>query len=138
MELELIRTYFPEGTNGEIIHNGTRLCFAIELPWLNNKPQVSCVPEGRYELVKRYSPKFGKHLQLVNVPGRDYIMVHPANDAIKELKGCIAPVSLLTAEGKGLRSRLALGQLIALTYAAFDKQEQIYLTIKSVHDEPNN
>ena len=132
MELELIRTYFPNATNGEMIHQGERICFAIELPWLNNKPQVSCVPEGRYELVKRYNLKFKSHLQLVNVPGRDYILVHPANDAVKELKGCIAPVSLLTAEGKGLRSRLALGQLIALVYTAFDEQQTVFLTIKSV------
>jgi len=138
MELELFRTYYSNGTNREIICNGARICFAIELPWLNNKPQVSCVPEGRHELVKRYSPKFNNHLQLVNVPGRDYILIHPANDAVKELRGCIAPVSLLTAEGRGLRSRLALGQLITLTYAAFDKQEQVFLTIKSVHNEPNN
>ncbi|MBS1562742.1 MAG: hypothetical protein JST39_00080 [Bacteroidetes bacterium] len=137
MELELIRTYFPNGTNGEIRCNGVLVCFAIELPWRDNKPQVSCVAEGRYELVKRYSPKFKDHLQLVNVPKRDYILIHPANDAIKELRGCIAPVSLLTAEGKGLRSRIALGQLITLTYAAIDKQQQVFLTIQSVHDERN-
>jgi hypothetical protein len=138
MELELIRTYFPNGTNGEIIHKGVRVCFAIELPWLNNKPLVSCIPEGRYELVKWYTPKFGTHLRVLNVPGRDLIMVHPANDAVKELRGCIAPVSLLTAEGKGLRSRIALGLVITLAYSAFDKQEQVFLTIKSIHDEPNN
>lgn len=135
MELELLRTYFPNGTNGEILYNGVRVCFAIELPWRDNKPQVSCIPEGRYQLMKRYSPKFKNHLQLVNVPGRDYILIHPANDAVKELRGCIAPVSRLTAEGKGLRSRMALGQLIALTYAAIDKQQQVFLTIQSVHDE---
>jgi len=138
MELELIRTYFPNGTNSEIIFNGIRICFAIELPWLNNKPQVSCIPEGRYELVKWYSPKFGNHLHVLNVPGRDLIMVHPANDAIKELKGCIAPVSLLTAEGKGSSSRVALNKLIDLLYPTLDKLQQVFLTIKSVHDEPIN
>jgi len=138
MELELIRTYFPNGTNSEIILNGTRICFAIELPWLNNEPQVSCVPEGRYELVKWYSPKFGNHLHVLNVPGRESIMMHPANDAVKELKGCIAPVSLLTAEGKGSSSRVALNKLIDLLYPTLDKLQQVFLTIKSVHNEPNN
>ena len=95
MELALIRTYFPDGTNGEVIYNGNRICFAIELPWLNDTPQVSCIPEGRYELVKWYSPKFGNHLRVLSVPGRDLIMIHPANDALKELRGCIAPVSFL-------------------------------------------
>ena len=133
MELELIRTYFPDGTNGEIIYNGSRICFAIELPWLNNTPEVSCIPEGRYELVKWYSPKFGNHLRVLNVPGRDLIMVHPANDALKELRGCIAPVSLLTAEGKGAASRVALNKLIDLTYPILNEQQQVFLTIKSVH-----
>lgn len=37
------------------------------------------------------------------VAGRSFILIPPANDAQKELRGCIAPVSILTAEGKGLR-----------------------------------
>ena len=135
MELELIRTYHPNGTNGEITCNGARVCFAIELPWRDNKPQVSCVPEGRYELVKWYTAKFKNHFKVLKVPGRSLIMIHPANDAIKELRGCIAPVFSLIAEGKGLRSLLALGQLLALTNPAFKKQQQVFLTIKSVHDE---
>ena len=95
MELELIRTYFPNGTNGELYHAGSRLCFTIELPWKDNHAGVSCIPEGRYALVKRYSQKFHWHLQLNAVPGRDAILIHPANNALLELRGCIAPVSIL-------------------------------------------
>lgn len=133
MELELIRTYFPNGTNGEFVFNAKRVCSSIELPWHDNKQQVSCIPEGKYELRKRYSPKFGKHLQLVNVPGRDLILMHPANNAIKELKGCIAPVTICTAEGKGNNSRVALKKLLALTEMEFEKGNKVFITIKSVH-----
>jgi len=132
MELELIRTYFPNGTNGEILHNCNRVCSSIELPWVNNQHQVSCVPEGRYELKKRYSPKFDWHLQLINVPDRDLIMVHPANDAIKELKGCIAPVSILTAEGKGSDSRKALKKITSLVFPELEKGNKVFITIKSI------
>jgi hypothetical protein len=103
MELELIRTYFPHGTNGELYHEGKRICFTIELPWLFNKHQVSCIPEGRYELVNRYSEHLGWHFHLKDVVNRSLILIHCANDAVKELKGCIAPVSILTSEGKGLQ-----------------------------------
>src|SRR5580693_8968818 len=113
MELKLIRTYFPQGTNGELLLNGDRICSTIELPWKNNQPRVSCIPEGRYELKKRYTPRFGSHFILVNVPGRILILVHAANDALKEIKGCIASVSVLTGEGKGIRARLALARLVA-------------------------
>lgn len=131
MELELIRTYYPNGTNGNVLHNDNRICSSIELPWKNNQHQISCVPEGKYELKKRYSPKFGWHLQLMNVPGRDLILIHPANDAIKELEGCIAPVSILTAEGKGNASRVALGKITSLVFPELEKGNKVFITIKS-------
>jgi len=131
MELELIRAYFPNGANGEFILDGTIICNSIELPWKDNHQQISCIPEGRYELAKRYSPKFDHHLLVVSVPGRANILIHPANDAMKELKGCIAPVSVLTAEGKGLRSRLAFEKLRSIVYAEIDKGNKVFLTIKS-------
>ena len=59
------------------------------------------------------------------------LSLHAANDAIKELKGCIAPVSLLTAEGKGSKSRAALSKLNRPVFAALDKKEEVFLTIKS-------
>jgi hypothetical protein len=43
-------------------------------------------------------------LQILNVPGREYILIHPADEALRELKGCIAPVRLLTGAGKGMCS----------------------------------
>lgn len=131
MELELIRTYFPNGTNGEISFNGVRVCSTIELPWKNNQYRISCIPEGRFELTKRYSPKFGHHLLVNEVKGRELILIHPANDAVKELKGCIAPVSVCTGEGRGNNSRLALKKLLALVYVAMERKESVFLTVKS-------
>lgn len=131
MELELIRTYFPNGTNGELFYNDKRICFTIELPWLNNKSQISCIPEGRYELQKRYSEKYKHHIEVKPVAKRSYILIHPANDAKKELKGCIAPVSILTAEGKGLRSRIARDKLHAIVYPELEKENKVFITVKS-------
>ena len=130
MELELIRTYYPNGTNGSISLDGKFLCYSIELPWLDNKSKISCIPEGRYELVKRYSDHLGWHLQLKSVKNRDLILIHVANDALKELKGCIAPVSVLTGEGKGLRSRLAFEKLKSVVYPVLDRNDKVFLTIK--------
>lgn len=134
MELELIRTYFPNGTNGELRLADNKkgiICYTIELPWLVNKQSVSCIPEGRYELTKRYSPKFGHHLLVNEVKRRELILIHPANDAVKELKGCIAPVSVCTGEGRGNNSRLALKKLLALVYVAMERKENVFLTVKS-------
>lgn len=135
MELELIRSYFPNGTNGELLIDGKRICFTIELPWLHNKPQVSCIPEGRYELERRFSEHHGWHLHLLDIVNRSLILIHPANDAAKELKGCIAPVSILTAEGKGLRSRIALNKIKAIVFPEIEKENKVFITIKSNHHE---
>lgn len=132
MELELIRTYFPGGTNGEIRYKGARFCYSIELPWLNNQPQVSCIPEGRYELMIRFSHRFQWHLQLKKVKGRDLILIHPANDAKRELRGCIAPVSTLEGPGKGFQSRIACSNLLGLVLPVLDKNETVALTISSL------
>jgi len=130
MELELIRTYFPDGTNGELKDGGQLVCHTIELPWLNNARNISCIPEGRYELVKRYHAQYGWHLHVLDVPERDWILIHPATDAKTQLKGCIAPVSVLVAPGKGTASRIANEKLRSRVYEAM-KNEKVFLTIKS-------
>ena len=124
------RTYFKEGTNGALFYNDRFLGFTIELPWLNNARTISCIPEGVYQLKARYSEKFKYHLQLQNVKGRSLILLHPANDALKELEGCIAPVLQLTGLGKGISSRITLQKIVSLCYQAFDRKEQVILIIK--------
>ena len=67
----------------------------------------------------------------MNVPGRDLILIHPANDAKKELLGCIAPVTNHTGIGKGSSSRKALEKLKTLVYAALERKEEIKISIQS-------
>jgi hypothetical protein len=131
MELELIRSYHPDGTNGELRCEGKLLCYTIELPWLHNQHNISCIPEGRYELRKRFVQKFGLHLLVMDVPDRTWILFHPATDAKKHLQGCIAPVAKLTGPGKGLQSRLASEKLRTLVLLAFDRNEKTFISIKS-------
>ena len=129
MVLVLKRTYFPQGTQGVLEWNGTLVCYTIELPWLNNQRRISCIPEGEYLLEQRFSPKFGWHLHLIHVPGRDLILIHPANDAKKELLGCIAPVSKHSGIGKGLLSRKAMGKLKTLIFPFLENDEIVSLKI---------
>jgi hypothetical protein len=135
MELLLIRTYDVLGTNGTVYNCEKSICHTIELPWKENQKMISCIPEGRYEIVKRYNTKFKWHFIVMNVPNRSFILIHPANDALKELKGCIAPVLVLAAAGKGYESKKALKSLISIIYPLLNQKEKIYLTIKS---KPNN
>ena len=130
MELLLVRDYFLNGCNGQLYYGNQCICATIELPWNDNQVQVSCIPEGRYPIEKRYSRKFGWHLWVKGVEGRTLILIHPANDALQELQGCIAPVSRLTGPGRGSESRVAMHQLKQLVYRSLSKRIPVYLTIK--------
>ena len=136
MILVLTRSYFPEGTQGVLEWNGTIVCYTIELPWLGNQKRISCIPEGEYILEKRFSPKFQWHLHLKNVPGRDLILIHPANDAKTELLGCIATVALHTGIGKGSFSRKALEKLKVIVYKALSYNEEVKIRIQTNPSKP--
>lgn len=131
MELTIQRSYFKEGTNGVLFVNGQFLGFTIELPWIDNLKNKSCIPEGTYIVKVRFSEKFKNHLVLENVNQRILILIHSANHAKTELKGCIAPVTYLTGIGKGLYSKPLLDKLLSLCYQANDRKEIIKITIKS-------
>ena len=130
MELVLVRTYHPNGTNGMLYYNSSFQCFTIELPWLNNRHNISCIPEGRYGVSMRYTPKRKTHILVEGVKDRALILIHPANDALKELQGCIAPVTAITGEGKGNFSKKAFNDLIRLVQSCIGT-EPVFLTIKS-------
>lgn len=131
MDIHLTRTYFPEGTNGKLECEGKFISCTIELPWKNNEKRVSCIPEGKYLLSKRYSKKFNWHLTVLNVENRSFILFHPANQALLELNGCIAPVTKLSGPGLGLQSRQAFIKLKDLVYKALDRKENVYLIVQS-------
>ena len=132
MVLELSRTYFPDGTNGKLECEGKFICHTIELPWKKNETKVSCIPEGEYFIKKRYSNKFKWHLEIVNVINRSLILFHPANNALRELKGCIAPVTKLSGPGLGLMSRKAFAKLKDLVYTALESKESVELIVDSL------
>ncbi|MEP5341043.1 MAG: DUF5675 family protein [Algibacter sp.] len=135
MDLTLYRAYFKEGTNGTLFCSDTFLCHTIELPWRNNKRNTSCIPEGQYQIEPRFSKRFQHHLILKTVKGRSYILFHPANNALKDLEGCIAPVTYLSGIGKGIYSKNAMQKLLSLVYQAKDRKETVLLTIKSQNHE---
>jgi hypothetical protein len=68
-------------------------CYTLELPWRDNEPELSCIPEGVYSCGLRPSAKFGNstggmayHIQ--PVPGRTDILIHAGNST-RDTHGCI-------------------------------------------------
>jgi hypothetical protein len=128
--LVLRRKYGARGTNGTITYRGGYICHTIELPWRDNIQRLSCIPQGRYKLEKRKYNKHGEQIGIPAVLGREAILIHAANDAMRDLLGCIAPVSAHTGEGRGTESRKALDHLKALVYSLWDMGGEVFLLIK--------
>lgn len=63
-------------------------CVTLELTWKNNKNRVSCIPEGEYEVVRRWSPKFKDHFHITDVEGRSFILIHSGNYH-SQILGCV-------------------------------------------------
>jgi hypothetical protein len=99
MIVELLRTSTgSQGTFGVLVAPEFN-CRTIELPWKENRRNVSCIPEGEYDVVWCYSRTFKKNMYLLlSVPGRSGIRIHSGNlagDKEKGLRthsyGCILP-----------------------------------------------
>lgn len=72
------------------------VCKVLELPWLDNKQNESCIPKGiytcRYTRSNRLSTAAGHDVytyEVLDVPGRSGIRIHSANYFF-QLLGCIA------------------------------------------------
>ena len=74
------------------------------------------------------------HLLVQGVKDRDLILIHPANGALKELRGCIAPVTRITGVGKGDASKMAMEKVKEL-YFSYADDEPIFITIKNSKNE---
>ena len=70
-----------QGTKGIAITGRGALDYfcVLELPWRDNEPNYSCIPDGEYLCKFRKSKKFGEHYILQDVEGRTWILTHSGN-----------------------------------------------------------
>jgi len=80
--------YGDRNRNGTIDKGEELLAHTLELPYRDNKRNMSSIPYGNYSVAIRTSPKFGNHFIVENVKGRSHILFHPGNSA-KDTAGCI-------------------------------------------------
>lgn len=95
MEIIVQRFLFEaDCTVGRLYINGILKCFTLEdeIRALKVKGETA-IPYGKYELGMRYSPKFTPRyghdmLWVKNVPGFEYILIHPGNTD-DDTDGCL-------------------------------------------------
>lgn len=99
-----------QGTTGTLVTNGFQ-CFTLELPWRENKPNISCIPSGEYIIQIRQSPRFGKIYWVTKVKNRGYILIHSGNyagDVNKGYKSHVEGCLLLGSKFGILETQLAI------------------------------
>lgn len=68
------------GTFGRLQYGGFE-CWTLELPWYQNEPQVSCIPDGEYLVTPWHSRKWPLTYHVNDVPNRSAILIHTGNVA---------------------------------------------------------
>lgn len=133
MVLFLHRTHFRAGTNGMLFHKQHFICFCMEQPLIPNQSDLSCIPDGVYELELCFSLEFGHHLRVLSVPQRCGILVRSWDHSKEISAGAIVPVLRLEGIGKGSSSHEALHKVLMLLEAGKGEGESFFLTVESVH-----
>lgn len=90
MRIELIRSYYDDHTISQFELDGVQL-YILERPWLDNLPNVSCIPEGMYEVSRVGKERWRKYKdvwEVENVPERSSILIHRGN-YVRNSRGCL-------------------------------------------------
>lgn len=111
--LRIERSYYDDFTSGILTSTDgilKQLIYTLELPYLNNQRNISCIPTGTYKLLKHTSPKFKECFLLENVKDRGNILIHAGNYT-KDTQGCIL-VGFKKQDNAIFESRKALNYLL--------------------------
>ncbi len=75
-------------TYGVLMEQGFPWMLTLEDAWLQNQPNISCIPAGPYLCKRVNSPAHGDTFRVQSVVGRTYINFHSGNDE-EDTEGCI-------------------------------------------------
>lgn len=136
MELTLNRIFLgSSATIGELLVNDKYLCDTLEDRVRPEGEKVygkTAIPEGTYEMVLSYSPRFKKILpEILNVPNFTGIRIHCGNSSA-DSSGCIL-VGTWDGEKEDWvsDSKVAFNKLMSLLQKAADNKEKITITINN-------
>jgi hypothetical protein len=89
IDIILCRVHKSDRTVGMLFNTNGLALKTVELPWKDNKPNVSCIPDGIYPYITDFSPNKGRDvLELRDVPNRSQIQIHAATKP-EHVLGCI-------------------------------------------------
>lgn len=136
MELKLNRIFLgSSATIGELYVDGEHIADTLEDRVRPEGEKIygkTAIPEGTYEMVLSYSPRFKKILpEILNVPNFTGIRIHCGNSSA-DSSGCVL-VGTWDGEKEDWvgNSRIAFNELMSLLQKAADNKEKITITINN-------
>lgn len=96
------------GTYGIFINSRVPFAVSLELPWKDNKRSYSCIPPQEYRCELHNSDSRGEVYRILDVPGRDGVLIHSGN-FLSDTKGCILIGESYEAIFKKLERRMEPG-----------------------------
>ena len=111
-----IGRYFSDkkvGTLGVMLVGGRPVLSTLELPWMQNLREESCIPCGEYRYEMVVSGRYGVTYEVMGGPGRDGILFHAGNST-EDTRGCILVGTRVGASGRIEESREAMGRFVEL------------------------
>jgi len=137
MELKLNRIFLgSSATIGELYVDGEHIADTLEDRVRPEGEKVygkTAIPEGTYEMVLSYSPRFKKILpEILNVPNFTGIRIHCGNSSA-DSSGCIL-VGTWDGEKEDWvsDSKIAFNKLMSLLEEATNNKEKVTITVKSL------
>ena len=136
MELKLNRIFLgSSATIGELYVDGEHIADTLEDRVRPEGEKIygkTAIPEGTYEMVLSYSPRFKKILpEILNVPNFTGIRIHSLNKA-EESEGCIGVGKWNGKDTNWIsNSRKTFNKLFAILQEASDRGEKITITINN-------
>lgn len=159
LELKLVRSYFTStATIGKLffMENGKFICDTLEdtyrklplkCPYTEKGENCkcpekiygsTCIPTGRYRVIYRYSPKYGKmYPALENVPHFTGILIH-AGATVNNTEGCIL-VGTRVKDREILQGQFDASQKVKnIIKNAIDDGKNVFITIINDYGKDRN
>lgn len=112
----------PLCTLGTLIISG-KVYYTLERPWLDNTPEISCIPTGFYHCRYKSRSNNGKLTdvyEVLDVPDRKGVLIHTGN-TVADSHGCILLAFGRDIEsGKIINSRVGMADFIETAGNTFE------------------
>ena len=137
MIVEIMRLEHSEqGVIGVMKIDKKVFCHTLELPWAENKINISCIPAKQYTCVKIKTDKvntaqIGKTFMVKNVIGRSGILFHVGNTTVDTL-GCVLLGSRVGHRFDRVRSIFNSWNTFKKFMKKFENENYFSLTITEV------